>query len=92
LGARPKCASCHDTSAWAHWRFDHGRETGYALVGAHARLKCESCHVEKSPATMKLASDCASCHRKDDAHMGSFGRSCEKCHSPVGWRKVDIGK
>jgi hypothetical protein len=90
LGAQPKCASCHDTSAWSHWRFDHGRQAGYPLVGVHARLKCESCHSEKNAASLKIASDCASCHRKDDPHVGSFGRSCERCHNPVSWRRVDI--
>lgn len=90
LGAQPKCASCHDTSAWSHWRFDHARQAGYPLVGAHARLKCESCHSEKNAASLKIASDCASCHRKDDSHGGSFGLSCERCHNPVSWRRVDI--
>lgn len=90
LGAQPKCGSCHDSSAWSHWRFDHGRETGYPLVGAHAKLRCESCHVVKNPPTLKIASDCSSCHRRDDPHMGAFGRSCEKCHKPTGWRRVEI--
>jgi hypothetical protein len=90
LGAQPKCASCHDTSAWSHWRFDHGRQTGFALIGMHARIKCEGCHNVKSPPSLKLAADCASCHRKDDAHMGAFGRNCERCHTPISWRKVDV--
>jgi hypothetical protein len=90
LGAQPKCGSCHDTSAWSHWRFDHGRQTGYPLVGAHARLRCERCHTTPNTPTLKIASDCASCHRRDDPHVGQFGRSCERCHNPVSWRKADI--
>lgn len=90
LGQRPKCATCHDTSAWSHWRFDHARQAGYPLIGAHAKLKCESCHKVENPATLKIGSDCVSCHRGDDPHMGSFGRSCDKCHTPVSWKKVGI--
>lgn len=90
LGAQPKCATCHDTSAWSHWRFDHGRQAGYPLIGAHARLKCESCHTTRNAQSLKIASDCASCHRREDAHMGQFGRACERCHNAVSWRKVDI--
>lgn len=90
LGAEPKCADCHETSAWSHWRFDHGRRTGYPLIGAHARIRCEACHTTRNPPSLKIASDCGSCHRKADPHMGQFGRNCERCHSPLGWRKLDI--
>jgi hypothetical protein len=90
LGSVPRCEACHDTSSWAHWRFDHARQAKYPLIGSHARLKCESCHAVRDPPTLKLGGDCYTCHRKDDTHNGVYGRSCERCHNPTSWRKVDI--
>jgi Cytochrome c3 len=90
LGVTPKCETCHNTSVWAQWRFDHGRQANYPLIGAHAKLKCETCHMAINASSLKVASDCFSCHRKDDAHSGSFGRMCDRCHTPVSWNRVEI--
>lgn len=90
LGAAARCGNCHDSRSWAHSRFDHGRQAGYPLTGAHARLKCESCHATPNPVSLKLPSECGSCHRKDDPHMGSFGSACGRCHNTSSWRQVNI--
>ncbi len=90
LGAEPKCESCHDTVAWPRWRFNHAALANYPLIGGHASLTCERCHVVKNPPNLKLASECISCHRRDDTHHGSFGPACERCHTSVGWRRVTI--
>jgi len=90
LGAAPKCETCHDTSGWSHWRFDHARQTKFPLVGAHESVACETCHKTPSPPSLKLSMECFSCHRKQDAHNGAFGRFCERCHTPTGWRNVKI--
>ncbi len=85
-GARGQdCASCHTTVAWKTSRFDHEKETRFALVGAHAQVTCQGCH--KTP-NMKdpLPRDCAGCHRADDAHATRFGSACEKCHGPSNWK------
>jgi hypothetical protein len=41
-GGLTDCASCHNTSAWAPSTFKHSR--WWTLTGAHANLKCSSCH------------------------------------------------
>jgi hypothetical protein len=79
------CASCHVTVAWKTSRFDHLRETGFALAGAHAQVDCKGCHAGpdlKAP----LPRDCAGCHRSDDAHATRFGDGCQKCHVAAAWK------
>jgi hypothetical protein len=90
LGVNARCAMCHNTSAWSRWRFDHARQAGYPLTGAHEKLKCEACHTVKNASSLKIASDCYSCHRKADAHAGAFGQACERCHDTADWRKLAI--
>ena len=81
LGA--KCESCHTPNGWALWRFDHARQTHFALTGAHAGLLCHACHVQKNVTSLTLRQDCYSCHSSDDKHRGAFGRACATCHSTV---------
>ncbi|WP_457798216.1 cytochrome c3 family protein [Methylocystis sp. S23] len=90
LGASPKCETCHDTSGWSHWRFDHARQTRFPLVGRHEGVACEACHKAVNPPNLKLSMECYACHGKQDAHNGAFGRFCERCHTPTGWRNVRI--
>jgi hypothetical protein len=74
-----QCADCHTTAGWKTQKFDHARETGYALLGRHARLGCGDCHRSgnlKDP----LPKDCIGCHRSDDRHAGRFGTDCGSCH------------
>ncbi|MBV9620839.1 MAG: cytochrome C [Gammaproteobacteria bacterium] len=74
------CQRCHSPNGWRLWEFDHGRETGFALAGAHGKLACEACH--RRPADeVKLKQDCLSCHEKDDVHLGQYGRQCDRCHT-----------
>jgi hypothetical protein len=76
------CARCHSANGWRIWEFDHGKETHFALTGAHAKLNCADCH--KQPAEqVKLETSCAYCHAQDDVHLGQYGRQCERCHSTV---------
>jgi hypothetical protein len=76
------CARCHSANGWRIWEFDHGKETSFALTGAHAKLTCTDCH--KQPADqVKLESSCAYCHGQDDIHLGQYGRQCQRCHSTV---------
>lgn len=89
LGRTPDCATCHAPGGWRQSRFDHGRQTGFALDGKHATLSCHSCHAK--PATSaKLGSTCYSCHRADDTHRGAFGRNCAECHSTQSFRPAQI--
>ena len=84
-GAR--CESCHSEKEWHTVRFNHDRDTKYPLRGAHATVKCDSCHTGDLFGD-KLATTCISCHRKDDRHKGQLGARCEQCHTEISWRRT----
>ncbi|MBL8696636.1 MAG: hypothetical protein JNJ88_21265 [Planctomycetes bacterium] len=45
--AEQSCESCHTTMTFSqvdHSQFDHGRATGFALLGAHQSAGCSACH------------------------------------------------
>jgi len=81
------CASCHNSASWKGTKFDHLKETKFALTGAHASLPCQGCH---KTANLKdpLPKDCLGCHQAEDAHATRFGTACEQCHSTLGWKQV----
>jgi len=84
-----ECARCHSPNGWRIWEFDHGKETGFALSGAHAKLVCADCH--RQPADkVKLSPDCVSCHSQDDVHLGQYGRQCQRCHSTVTFKGARV--
>ena len=89
LGA--DCQTCHAPAAWDRLaatfdadRFDHDAQTGFALVGAHARADCAGCHtpgaapgiavtlLDDDGATFPAVEHqaCLSCHQ--DPHDGAF--------------------
>ena len=81
-GLGEKCDTCHTPNGWSLWVFDHFKQTGFALSGAHGKNKCADCH-RKPAGEVKISPDCISCHQKDDIHAGQFGRQCQRCHSTV---------
>ena len=83
----PKCATCHSEVSFARTRFDHEKESGFALEGAHAQAKCESCHPAGTQAKIEDQT-CVGCHRADDAHAGQLtqrGVGCAECHGQEQW-------
>ena len=84
------CGSCHNAVDWRLVRFDHARDANYALEGAHAVIRCEKCHTEQKPASLKLPTDCMSCHKAEDVHHGAFGQDCARCHKPAAWKPAFI--
>lgn len=74
------CGLCHDASSWKHWIFDHNKQTGFVLDGAHHNLACVSCHVRPTNGRPTLSGACNDCHAQDDVHEGEFGQYCERCH------------
>jgi hypothetical protein len=80
-----KCETCHDATKWKAVHFDHDK-TKYPLRGAHAKVRCDSCHVGDLY-RQKLATTCISCHRKEDPHQGKLGERCDRCHDENDWRK-----
>ncbi|WP_242138858.1 cytochrome C [Sphingomonas sp. TREG-RG-20F-R18-01] len=89
LGQAPDCAQCHVPSGWDRWRFDHARQTGFAIDGKHQGLACAACH-RVAARTAKLNPSCYSCHRADDAHHGAFGQQCAQCHSTKGFLPATV--
>ena len=82
------CGICHVADRWDVLRpdfsFDHKKETGFALEGAHARALCLRCHNDRGPVKAYLSRGCSGCH--PDPHASSLGLDCERCHNQVDWR------
>jgi hypothetical protein len=78
------CKSCHAATAWTDMQdpgsgFDH-RATGFALAGAHASVRCASCHRTSGS---KPSRSCETCHH--DPHEGRMDGACAECHTAVAW-------
>lgn len=86
------CGLCHVPERWDVLRedftFDHGKETGHALEGAHASAACLRCHNDRGPVAAYVARGCGGCHA--DPHSGSLGLNCERCHGPTTWRPTGL--
>ncbi len=80
------CLDCHNQNSWGGAEFDHAA-SGFALLGAHGRISCESCHLPPSgtvPVAPSSQDDCVACHRADydREHSGSgFPITCLSCHN-----------
>jgi len=79
------CGKCHVTTKWKTAKFDHLRETGYALLGVHDQIDCLACH-RSGDLKAKIPKDCNGCHQADDAHAGRFGPQCDDCHGNDRWQ------
>ncbi len=83
-----KCGDCHTTASWKNAKFDHGKQTGFALLGQHNVIDCMACH-KRADFKDKLPKECSGCHRADDAHRMRFGADCASCHGNESWAKAD---
>jgi len=81
-----KCETCHVEKTWKTIKFDHDRDTKYALRGKHRTTKCDDCHTGKNLYKDKAPETCIGCHKKDDKHKGSEGDKCEDCHVEQDWK------
>jgi hypothetical protein len=87
-GARgDNCTECHSETGWKTTRFDHAKETGFALLGKHSSLDCTGCH-RSGRFEDELPKTCIGCHRSADAHASRFGEDCASCHGNDAWRPV----
>ena len=87
-----QCESCHRPQNWENRRqvFEQHNQTNFPLIGVHANLDCESCHInEQQRQFANLSVECQSCHIAD--YMGTlspshekagFDLDCQKCHLP----------
>jgi hypothetical protein len=96
------CTQCHvehlgKDSKLVRWpggareNLDHA-QTGWALKGEHARVKCDDCHKQKNRrgnrTYLGMSTICTSCH--EDPHENRFGKDCTGCHSETGWTAVRL--
>ncbi len=85
------CSMCHAGKSWSSIRpdfvFDHEKETGTPLRGAHARAECLRCHNDRGPVERFAAQGCVGCH--DDTHRGKQGTNCTTCHNENNWNVND---
>jgi hypothetical protein len=84
------CEACHSTAGFKRefLKFDHQKDSSYALQGKHTSLRCEKCHIKKKqefPAGLgetvlykPVSNKCTTCH--DDFHLGQLDLDCQKCH------------
>lgn len=86
------CSLCHVGNDWETLRedfaFDHEKETGVALEGAHANARCLRCHNDRGPVRVFAAKGCAGCH--EDVHQGALGSTCTRCHQETTWQPVGM--
>jgi hypothetical protein len=64
---RTDCAACHEPTSWRSMRFDHDRQTSFALQGAHHDVPCAQCHLREVDG------------RRIMKYSG-LGRACSACH------------
>ena len=77
------CDDCHNETSWVRGvRFDHDL-SDFPLVGQHAAIGCESCHLSSEFKNVKT--DCNSCHAAADIHRTALGENCAQCHNPNDW-------
>jgi hypothetical protein len=81
------CSLCHEGGSWekirSDFHFDHARETGVALVGAHKDAECLRCHNDRGPVAAFAQRSCVGCH--EDEHRGQLGARCVECHNESNW-------
>ncbi len=93
--AKGDCTACHrpDAASFGIRPYDHARQTGYPLTGAHQKADCVDCHRRQRPdasgdpsRTARVyrgtPTACDACHR--DVHRGQFQQNdkqdCQRCH------------
>ena len=84
------CEQCHNANTWLDAKFDHLKQTGFDLTGAHKTLECTACHqggkFAGTPAT------CSGCHLPDfqkttnpNHAQAGFPQTCQTCHNTSAW-------
>ncbi|HEX5137673.1 MAG TPA: hypothetical protein VFY93_11910 [Planctomycetota bacterium] len=86
------CSICHVPDRWdvlkPDFSFDHAKETGVKLEGAHATAACLRCHNDFGPVKEYVERGCTGCHL--DVHRSQLGKKCLECHTMNDWRPAGI--
>jgi hypothetical protein len=86
------CEQCHTVRGWTPVSRFTAREHSnrFPLLGAHARVECESCHQGAANAVFTgMSTDCVTCHRRDfvsaqnPPHQNGFPLDCGACHTSM---------
>jgi len=88
------CTSCHQVTSFRTVKFDHAKDSIFALTGKHAQVACGSCHRPDAAGVVRyrpLIAACATCHA--DPHAGQFAArgqpaDCTRCHDTAEWKQV----
>ena len=81
----PNCLTCHPMAQAfkdAKKGFDHSK-SAFALAGAHQRVACEKCHVNKVYKGVRFAA-CTDCHK--NPHRQIAAGDCRSCHTVETWK------
>ncbi len=85
------CSLCHVGKGWHKIKedfvFDHGKETGVILNGAHNTAECLRCHNDRGPVVQYARRGCGGCHL--DIHQRQLGVQCQECHTENNWLPND---
>lgn len=94
------CGQCHTVRGWEQaaraTTADHLNR--FPLLGAHATVPCERCHVGAATATFTgMSTECIACHRSDflaamnpPHQQGNFPLDCTTCHSMNSWTSATV--
>jgi hypothetical protein len=94
------CENCHDDQSWEmrSAKYEQHNQTNFPLIGVHAKLDCESCHLnEQGRQYITLSVECQSCHLGDymrtlnpQHQKADFDLDCQNCHDQVlnKWEKA----
>lgn len=92
------CESCHDNDRWDSRKNQSNsiqthQETGFPLIGVHARAECSQCH--KSNQYRGTKNDCYSCHAAKyiattapNHSVLNIDKNCSQCHTGQTWTKA----
>jgi hypothetical protein len=92
------CEACHTTRGWKimlpGYDFDHSK-TKYPLLGLHAKVPCDQCHLKNDFKKPLPFDNCMDCH-VPDPHNGQFKErpkkgECAECHTVDGWKPSLFG-
>jgi hypothetical protein len=67
-GLIKNCQDCHQSLGWSELLFEHNRDSGFKLEGAHKNLACSKCHLPseiQGQMTVRyrpLKKSCNACH------------------------------
>lgn len=89
LGTPAPCQTCHNSTDWKAWRFNHDTQTKFSLTGKHQGLICSACHVRAGDPA-RTGNQCIDCHRRNDPHRGGFGEDCARCHTTNNFSEIII--